>query len=310
MSDQLTTAVVRQYHSNIEMLLQQKPGQVSHLVRNETQQSERQFYDQIGSVAAEQVTVRFSESPVVNTPHDRRMVTMTPFHVGDFIDSFEKVQTLIDPASSYVENFVRALGREKDRITFQSFFGTAYTGVNGATSETFSTTVSTTANGLVVEADFNTANSGLIVAKLIEAKRAAATQHWLPGGYNCIINSGGLADLLNITTVTSADYNTVKALVSGDVDTFLGLKFSQWEGYVLNGTNVMRGTGVDGGEVVDVFPVFQKDAVVCATGMGVQTEITRRADRSFHWYAYARAMFGATRMQANKVVKIERYISG
>lgn len=309
MSDQLSTAFVRQYHSNVEMLLQQKAGAVAHLVRQESQSSDRQFYDQIGSVAAEQVTTRFSESPVVNTPHDRRMVTMTPYHVGDFIDSFEKVQTLIDPSSAYVENFVRALGREKDRVVFQSFFGTAYTGVNGTTSESFSTTVTTTAGGLVVEADFGTSNIGLTVEKLIEARRAAATQHWDPAGMNLIINSAGLADLLNITKVTSVDYASVKALTSGDVNSFLGINFAQWEGYVLNGTNVIRGTGVDGGETVDCFPLFQKDAVVCATGMGVQTEITRRSDRSFHWYAYARAMFGATRMQANKVVKIERYVS-
>ena len=34
-----------------------------------------------------------------------------------------------------------------------------------------------------------------------------------------------LSDLLKTTAVTSADYNTVKALVNGTVDSFLGLKF-------------------------------------------------------------------------------------
>lgn len=311
MSDQLTTAQVRQYHDNIDMLLQQKSGQVAPHCRNESQRSEKQYYDQIGSVAAEQVTSRFSESPVVNTPHDRRMVTITPFHVGDFIDTFEKVQTLIDPASSYVQNFVRALGREKDRVAFQAMFGTAYTGKEGTTTETFSTTVSTTAGGQVVEADFNTANSGLLIEKLIEAKRTALSLHWDPAmQMYIIINSGGLSDLLNQVEVQSSDYNSIKALVRGEVDTYMGFRFLQWEGYVLSGTNVIRGTGVDGGEVVDCFPVFQKDSVLVASGIDVQTEITRRADRSFHWYAYARAMFGATRMESQKVLKIERWISG
>lgn len=310
MSDQLSTAFVRQYHSNIEMKLQQQGGEIAGTVRQESQNSERQFYDQIGSVAAEQVTTRFAVSPVVNTPHDRRMVTLTPFHVGDFIDSFEKVQTLIDPSSAYVENFVRALGREKDRVVYQAMFGSASTGVNGAGTETYSTTASTTAGGLVVVADFATANSGLTIEKLIEADRVAGAQFWMPSERKyIIINSGGKADLLNTTEVTSADYNTVKTLVSGQVNTFMGMEFVQWEGYVLNGTNVMRGTGINS-EVIDMFPVYNRDSLVCATGMDIMTRVTERDDRSFHWYAYARAMFGATRMQSDKVIKIERWISG
>jgi hypothetical protein len=293
------------------MLLQQKSGQVAPLLRNESQRSEKMFYEQIGSITAEQVTSRFAESPVNNTPHDRRMVTLTPFAVGDFIDTFERVQTLIDPSSAYVQNFVRALGREKDRVAFQAFFATAYTGKEGTTTEAYNTTVSTTAGGQVVEADFNTANSGLLIEKLIEARRTLLSLHWDPAVMaHIIINSGGLSDLLNQVEIQSSDYNSIKALVRGEVNTYMGFNFSPWEGYVLNGTNVMRGTGVDGGEVVDCFPVFQRDSVLVATGIDVQTEVTRRADRSFHYYAYARAMFGATRMEATRVLKIERYISG
>lgn len=313
MSDQLTTAMVRQYHDNIAMLLQQRGGVLAPHVRNESQRGEKQFYEQIGSVRAEQVLSRFAESPVTNTPHDRRMVTMVPFHVGDFIDSFEKAQTLIDPANVYVQNFVRALGREKDRVIYNAFFGTAYTGKEGTTSETFSSTVSTTAGGQVVEADFNTANSGLLIEKLIEARRTALSLHWdASEGMAIIINSDGLADLLNQVEVQSSDYNSIKALVRGEVDSYMGFRFIHWEGATPAGssTNVMQGTGVDGGETVYMYPVFQKESVLCATGIGVETDIVRRADRSFHWYAYAKALFGATRMEAKRVLKIERWISG
>jgi hypothetical protein len=310
MSDQLTTAQVRQYHANIERLLQQKGGVLSPYVRVESQSSEKQFYEQIGGVVAEQVTSRFAPSPQVNTPHDRRMVTLTPYHVGDFIDSFEKAQTLADPSSAYVENFVMALNRERDRTIYQSFFGAASTGKEGTGSETFPTTLSSS-NGNTIGVDFGTGNSGLTLAKLIEAKRQALAFHNDMGAeqWYIIINSAGLADLLNTTEVKSADYNTVKALVAGDVDTFLGFKFIQWEGYVLNGTNVMRGTG-GGSEVVDMFPVFCKSSVINAVGMNVTTRVVERQDNSFNWYAYARAMYGATRMQLNKVLKIERYVSG
>lgn len=307
MSDQLSTAFVRQYHSNIEMLLQQKGGVLSPYVRQESQDSEKQFYEQMGSVTAAQVTSRFAESPQVNTPFDRRMLTIAPYAVGDFIDEFEKVQTLIDPSSAIVENFARALGREKDRVIFQSLYGTAYTGKEGTTSQAWLTTASTSAGGVRVDESFGTANSGLTIAKLVEARRAWLANLNDPGDEQpvCVINSAALADLLNTTQVQSADYNTVKALVQGQVDSFV-FKYVQWEGYVLNGTNVMRGTSAgSGSETIDRYFVFPKSAIICATGKDVQTEITRRADRSFHWYAYARAMFGATRMQELKVVEIE-----
>lgn len=302
MSDQLLTNAVRQYHANIEKLLQQKGGVLAPRVRVESQASEKQFYEQVGGVVATQVTTRFADSPVVNTPHDRRMVTITPYHVGDFVDDFEKVQTLADPKSAYVENFVAALGRERDRMIFQAMFGTALTGKEGTTSVAWDST-----NRTLVDESFGTANSGLTIKKLIEAKRLWLENHNQPGDEapECIINAAGLADLLNTTEVTNADYNTVKALVQGEVDSFI-FKFVQWEGYVLDGTNVMRGTSVGAGaETIDRYPVYTKSSILNAVGMNVQTRVSERDDKSYHWYAYARAMFGATRMQEKKLVEIE-----
>jgi hypothetical protein len=309
MTDQLSTVQVRQYHDNIAHLLEQKGGQLRQWVRSESQNSEKQFYEQMGSIQAEQVDTRFAPSPQANTPFDRRMVTLVPYHVGDFIDKFEKVQTIVDPSSMIVQNFVRALGREADRTIYQAMFGTSYSGKEGTTANTYPTTLSS-AGGPVIGVDFGTANSTLTVAKLIEASRAAAALHWdVDEQMHLIYNAAGRADLLGTTQVTSSDFNSVKALVAGQITGFMGFEFHLWEGYVLDGTNVMRGTG-GGSEVVDMFPVFTKGSVVYATGLEVETEVTRRADRSFHWYAYARMMCGATRLEENRILKIERWISG
>jgi hypothetical protein len=308
--DSLNTNFVRQYHDNIYMLLQQAGGVLAPYVRQESQESEKQFFDQIGSVVAEQVTTRFPDSPVTNTPSDRRMVTITPYHVGDFIDSFEKVQTMIDPSSAIVENFVKALKRERDRVIYESFFGTAYTGKDGTSTESFPTVLTTSSNvGSVVDVDFGSANSGLTVAKLVETKRAVLALFWEPEDQMYfLLNSAGLSDLLNLTAITSADYNTIKALVSGNVDTFMGFKFVQWEGYVKNGVNVLKGTDAGGdSDTVTMYPVWQKGAVVSSTGMDIDTQITQRGDKSFMWYGYARAMYGATRMEKTRVLKVERY---
>jgi len=309
MTDQLTTVQVRQYHDNLQHLLEQKGGILRQWVRNESQQSEKNFYDQIGSVQAEQVDTRFAPSPQANTPFDRRMVTLTAYHVGDFIDTFEKAQTIVDPASAIVQNFVKALGREADRVIYQSFFGAASTGKEGTTTETYPTTLSS-AGGPVIGVDFGAANSTLTIAKLIEASRAAAALHWdVDEQMHLLYNAAGRADLLGTTQATSSDFASVKALVAGQISGFMGFEFHLWEGYILEGINVMRGVA-GGAEVVDMFPVFVKGSVVFATAIDIVTEVTKRADRSFMWYAYARAMFGGTRMERDHVLKIERWISG
>jgi len=40
-----------------------------------------------------------------------------------------------------------------------------------------------------------------------------------------VVHEGGLNDLLNDTTITNADYNSVRLLMSGDIDSFMGFKW-------------------------------------------------------------------------------------
>lgn len=46
-----------------------------------------------------------------------------------------------------------------------------------------------------------------------------------------------------------------------------------------------------------------------ALGKDIMTRVAERADKRFSWYAYAMAMFGATRMQENKVIQIQRFVA-
>ena len=44
-----------------------------------------------------------------------------------------------------------------------------------------------------------------------------------------MLGSQQVSNLLNTTEVKSADYNSIKALVQGDIDTFMGFKFLRSE---------------------------------------------------------------------------------
>lgn len=297
MSQQITTAMVQQFHGDVEMLVQQEGSVLREGVRSESQHSETQFWEQVGPTRASRITDRHGDSPQVDSVHDRRSVNLEFFDWGDFIDRKDKVQILIDPTNPYAQNASYALGREIDILILQALYGTALTGKAAGTS-----TIFTAANEVAV--NFGGTNVGLTVAKLIEARRI------LKSG-NVMLNREQLylaytakqeADLLNTTEVTSADYNSVKALVRGDVDTFLGIKFLS--------TELLLETGLQGSPsdflsaTHQRVPMWVKSGLLLATNPEVETEVVRRWDKRGSWYVYAMAGAGATRMQETKVSSI------
>lgn len=288
MSDQITTAFVKQYHGTIEFLLQQKGARLIPYVRNESQNSEEQFWEQIGPTEALEITTRHGDSPQVNTPHDRRRVTLKFFDWGDFIDQIDKVRMLIDPANPYSQNAAYALGRKQDDIIIAALFGTAFTGKEGGTAVTFPA-------GQQIAATFGGADSGLTITKLIEAQRLLrAAEVDLDMEQACIaVGAKQLANLLGTTQVTSADYNSVKALVQGQLDTFMGFKFKHTERLLVDGSAKRR------------VPVWVKSGLLAAKNPEISTNIVQRWDKRGSWYVYAKMGMGAVRMQEEKVVEIK-----
>jgi hypothetical protein len=100
------------------------------------------------------------------------------------------------------------------------------TGELGTTSTAFDSTNQWIGKGGVVGANTGTA-TGLTVAKLITANRILQNADLLDDTAPRVLvcTAYEIENLLNTTKVTSADYNTIKALVNGTVDTFMGFKF-------------------------------------------------------------------------------------
>ena len=213
MSTQVTTAFVNQFSSNIQMLSQQMGSLLRNAVDVESVNGEKAFFDQVGAAAAVLRTTRHSDTPLIDTPHSRRMVTMSDYEYADLIDDQDKIRMLVDPTSTYSRAAAAAMGRAMDDVIITAALGASLTGKDGATSTAFDTTNNQIAVGA----------SGLTLAKLIEAKEildAGDVDPSIPRYIAC--SPKQVTDLLNNTTVTSSDYNTVKALAMGEINTFVG----------------------------------------------------------------------------------------
>lgn len=302
MSQEITTAFVQQFNSNIMMLSQQKGSRLESKVRNETQKGKSQFFDRIGLVSAVKKTGRHSSTPQMDTPHSRRMVTLDDYEWADLVDDQDKIRMLIDPTSEYAMAAAFAFGRSKDDVIIASSVGNAYGGEDG-------TTVVAHPNSQKYAANDGAAFSNLNVKTLRAVKKMMDAQE-VEGKRYFVFTSSEADALLGQTEVTSSDYNSVKALVQGEVNSFLGFEFIRVERLGLTtSTTATAATGVVGagagltGTNRACF-AFAEQGLLLSKGEDFTTKITERADKSYAQQVYARMTIGGTRMEEVQVVEV------
>ena len=280
MSSQVTTAFVQQYSANVQMLSQQMGSLLRDKVRVESVTGKNAFLDQVGSVTAVEKTSRHSDTPQIDTPHARRRLSMADYEFADLIDQQDKVRLLIDPTSSYAQAAAMAMGRAIDDVIITAALGTAYTGETGSTS-------TANANQIVH------GSAALTIAKLRTAKQTLDLSDVDPSIPRYIIVSPKqISGLLNITEVTSSDFNTVKALATGEVNSYLGFNFIVSNRLALSGTTRSC-------------IAFAQDGIALGIGKDVNARIDERADKSYATQVYYCMSIGATRMEEDKVVEVQ-----
>jgi len=285
MSSQITTAFVQQYSNNVQMLSQQKGSLLRNAVDVETVVGKNAFFDQVGVATAVKRTTRHADTPQIDTPHARRRVSLVDYEYADLIDNQDKVRTLIDPTSSYAMAAAYAIGRAMDDEVIAAATGTAFTGETGSTSTALGSDQEITESG----------SDGLTIAKLREAKEILDSGNVDPSiPRYIVVGPKQISDLLGTTEVTSSDFNTVKALANGEVNTFLGFNFI---------TSTRLTIASSKRKVI----AFAQDGIKLAVGQDLMTRIDERSDKGYATQVYVCATLGATRMEEAKVVSIEAH---
>jgi len=285
MSSQITTAFVEQYSANIQMLSQQMGSLLRDAVRIESIVGKDAYFDQIGKVTAQLKVSRHSDTPQIDTPHSRRRCSLADYEFADLIDQQDKVRLLIDPTSSYAKAAAYAMGRAMDDVIIAAALGTANTGVSGGTAVALPA-ANITAVGT---GGANTMN----IAKLALAKQKLDAGDVDPSiKRHIVVSPTEIQDLLNNTTFTSSDFNTVKALVQGEIDSFMGFKFHV--------SNRLTTNGAGNTQCI----AFAEDGLLLGIGKDVTARIDERSDKSYATQVYYCQTIGATRMEEAKVISV------
>ena len=233
-------------------------------------------FPKIGSGVA-QVRVPQTDVTPLNVTYSQATVTLTDYIAAEYSDIFNQAKVNFDERQELVQVVAKAIGRRSDQMIIDAL----------AASST-SLTVATSIGG---------AGTNLNMAKLREAARLLNTANVPAEDRYILIHASQLSSLLSETSVTSSDFNTVKALVQGDITTFMGFNF------VTIGDRSEGGlTGGGSGSTRKVY-AYHKMAVGMAESMAIRSEINYIPEKT-SWLVSSMFSAGAVAIDAGGCVDI------
>jgi hypothetical protein len=306
-SFEIDEAFVETYKSNVYMLSQQSDARLAKNCRQEMQEGETDYYERLGLAEANKITDRHGDTLHSNTPHSKRAVDLEEADYSDLIDKMDRVKLLINPDDAYVKAAVNGINRYKDDVFITAALGNTRTGKKGAVNVALPSSQK-------VGATNGTASSGLNVLTLTIVSEKFDSNDVDEDIPKYFAYSGKQKqNMLNETEVTSSDYNTVKALVQGQVDTFMGFKFIRSERLPITTASIttfVAATGAitGGGATIAAGArrciAWAEDGMLFATGIDLMVRIDELPTKRYSTQVYAAHQVGSCRMEEEKVVEV------
>ena len=277
MADSQNQIYAQAYSQNIMQLAQQKYSKLINTVyRRSNVRGKTFFQDQIGQWNLEVKGGRNVETPNNDPQLARRMGIMIDYHDARMLDRGDELKTISDPRSAYTIAAASSIGRKLDDIILSSAVGTAYYGETGGSSVTATTIKLVTA-------------ANLSMAQLLDIKKSFDDNDVEPEDRFFVANTTLMKGLLDLNEATSADYAAVKALVRGEIDTWLGFKW-------ITSTRVPSGS---------VGVAYQRNGICLAMADNPLVRTDERADKSYSWQIYYELNIGAVRLEESRVIQVK-----
>lgn len=300
---------VQAYTANVYQLSQQRASRLGPVVRTEVFKAKTEYFDRIGLATAQKKVSRNSPTPNLDITLSRRAVTTSMYEWATLVDRKDKLLQIHDPENQFAQAASMSLGRAMDTVIINAALGNVMTGESGTTAVALpnSQKMACVANGVI-------SSPNVDMLRQLKAKFDAAE---VVGPRYIVHNAAQLQSLLGQTQVTSADFNTVRALVNGEIDTFMGFKFLHTE-LILPSSTYSGGTTYDpntglyssaagalalsGSE--NSMIAFVGDGLILGKNEEAMGRIEERSDYSYSVQVYNSMDFGAARMEEVKVVEI------
>ena len=271
----LSNAFVTLFDAEVKQAYQAKAQLIAAVRQRRGVEGSTAKFPKVGKGVA---TLRIPQTDVtpLNVDFSQVTATLEDWNAAEYSDIFMQQKVNFDERQELVQVVANAIGRRQDQLIIDAL------------------TASSTSN--TVSNDIGGTDTNLNLDKLLAAKKLLDKGNVPPQDRHMVIHANSLASILAEQKLTSSDYASVKALVSGEINTFLGFTF-----HVL-GDRTEGGLAVDGSLDRTVW-AFHKDAVGYAEGMGPKTEINYVPEKTSF---LVNSMFsaGAVAIDAEGIVQI------
>jgi hypothetical protein len=268
------------------MLSQQQDARLAGLVRTDPDMLMGRFgyYDRIGAVSMQLRTQRHADTGIIEVPHSRRRVTTKDYELPMLLDKQDLMRLIADPKGKWMMNALAAANRQKDDIIIAAADANAFS----IDEDNAATAVPLPNSQIIV--DGGTTFSIDKVYALKEVFDAAEINE--NEQRHIFVNAKAITKMLKTTEVKSQDYNVVKVLVEGKIDTFLGFKWHRTERLKKTG-NIRRCIA------------FSTNGIGLAVGEDVTVDIGPRRDKGNATQLLVTMSADATRIEDEKVGVID-----
>jgi hypothetical protein len=283
-----------QFDSNWKHLVQQKNSKLKEYVTLDSIEGKEKSYNQLDATSMTQIVHRSGDTRISDQAMAKRWIRPLQYDCAKLVDEFDEqlLGEVVLPTSPIIQSHAAAYARTCDKVIIDALGGIAYTGPTGVVQQQLPAGQKVAVN--YVESG-TAANSGLTIAKLRAAKFLFDSNEVDEEEERILVVSAKqLQDLLRDDKITSADYNTVRALVDGTLNTFMGFKFrrSQQLPFAIAPNTDIRSCFA-----------YVKSGIILAE-RGLKTHMDIRTDLSHSLQIRSVASLAAVRMEEKKVVEI------
>lgn len=229
-------------------------------------------FRKMGKGTANQKTTAADVDPM-DVGHSLITATLANWNAPEYTDIFDAAEVNFDEKQELANTIAGALGRRCDQLVIDA--------MDGSTPDTTAVAAG---------------SANLTMAKIIDAQVELRDQGVPNSELFAVIEAGGLGGLLNDEKATSGDYQAIKALVSGEVNSLCGFQFivieSRSEGGLTEAANV-----------VDSW-FFQRPSIGLAIGIDMKTEINYVPQKTA-WLTNGMLKAGACVRDTGGLVKVQ-----
>ncbi len=276
---------VQKFDDDIKLVASQKKSRLEDTVtRQEGIVGASKSVDRLGTTEAQEIKTRHEDTKTIEVPHLRRYIDLRDYNHPTLLDEEDTLKVLEDPTNKYVMAGVGAMNRKKDKVIIDALNASARV-VDGSLA-------ALPAGQIILNGGTNITMAKLRSAiEILNANEADSPEE--DGAQRTFVYTANqLTKLMADTTLTSSDFNTLKALQDYKVESFMGMVWKRVESLPKTGN------------IRSCF-IYGKSYVALGIGKNITTKISERDDKNYAIQTYVKMSLGAVRVEDEGVVQID-----